>query len=71
MAWLCDVIDTDFIEALHANTRCAIPSQPTRFVTRVDLDIFDGIAWFTEINVALRPKISYFKKISRDPLLQI
>jgi hypothetical protein len=25
MAWLCDIIDTDFIWALHSSMRCAIP----------------------------------------------
>jgi hypothetical protein len=35
-------------------------SQPTRFVTRVDRDIFDGLDAFIETNVALWPMIIYF-----------
>jgi hypothetical protein len=45
-SWLCDVIDTNFIWALYPNCDVPFLSQPTRFVTRVNLDIFDGIPWF-------------------------
>jgi hypothetical protein len=44
--WLCDVVDTDFIRALHPNMSVSFLSQPTHFITWVEADIFDGITLF-------------------------
>jgi hypothetical protein len=44
--WLCDVVDTKFIRALHPTWDVPFLSTSTHFITRVDLDIFDRIALF-------------------------
>jgi hypothetical protein len=71
-AWLCDVVDNNFIKALHPNMRCAIPIIANSFLNM-------GGARHLWWNYIISQKqtllcclwLVIFRKISRDPLLPI
>jgi hypothetical protein len=44
--WLCDVVDTNFIRALHPNMRCAIPITTHSFHNMGGPRHFNGITLF-------------------------
>jgi hypothetical protein len=44
-AWLCDVVDTNFIRALHPNIRCAIPITTQVIFRKISRDPLLPI-WF-------------------------